>query len=146
MNIAKKKLEMENKLQQYLKEIEAYTHDVTSDEAHIIYLKHNTDQMDLEAQKLQTAINEMNAEFHRIQNLRKDRFNECLAAINQEIANFCRIALKGQANGELKATNSEEPFTGGVQFNWRAGIIDAIITEKDRNYDAAFAFLMGIIK
>lgn len=146
MDVAKKKFELEKDLRQIGEILENFALDVANDEEHIRHLKKNIGDLVNDTQKLNMNLQNVMKEFQRVSNDRKQRFNECLTAINHEIENFCTIAMKGRARGELKVVDSKEPFSKGVQFNWRFDDVDHFINDTRCNYDAAFAFLMGIIK
>jgi chromosome segregation ATPase len=146
VDVAKKKFELEKEIRQISEMLQNFALDVTSDEDHIRHLKKHTGDLLEITQKLNATLNDVMSEFERVSNGRKQRFNECLTAINLEIGKFCTIAMKGRAQGELKVIDNNEPFSSGVQFNWQVDGVDHFISDKSRNYDAAFAFLMGIIK
>lgn len=77
---------------------------------------------------------------------RKNRFNECLNIINKEIQKYCQIISNGQINSELISPNEQEPFSNGLQYYWQTGNrAEMNVDPKLRNWEAALAFLIGIL-
>ncbi|CRK95739.1 CLUMA_CG009196, isoform A [Clunio marinus] len=79
---------------------------------------------------------------------RKERFVKCLNALNNGIGECCQQMFDGNVIANLKvAKNNDEPYLGDTIFTWYT-ILNSpkILTELDKNYDAALAFIFAIVK
>lgn len=100
-----------------------------------------------ETLKLTQDIQDVTEKFQNVGNDRTRRFNECLKVINGEIGKFGTIAMRGKAHGELKASNINEPYTSDIFYTWHMeNKHEEHVNDLNLNYEAAFAFLMGLIK
>ncbi|CRK95738.1 CLUMA_CG009195, isoform A [Clunio marinus] len=79
---------------------------------------------------------------------RKERFVKCLNALNNGIGECCQQMFDGNVIANLKvAKNNDEPYLGDTIFTWYTiSNSPKILTELDKNYDAALAFIFAIVK
>lgn len=138
---------MAKKLRQLKSSLDEFALDVTGDEHHLQNLTQHLNQLITETRRITQDIQNVTEEFQDVCNERTRRFNECLKVINEEIGKFCEIAMKGKAHGELKAVDSKDPYSSGVFYVWRLeNMPEVYVNDLNRNYESAFALLMGLIK
>lgn len=138
---------MAKKLRQLKKSLHDFSLDVTGDVEQLQELTQNLNRLIAETNQLTDFIQEITEEFEDVINERTRRFNACLKVINEEIAKFCQIAMRGKSSGEMKADNNNEPYSSGIFYTWKLDNGNVEYVEDSKlNYEAAFAFLMGLIK
>lgn len=147
LDIPKKKIEMSKKLEQLKVSLDAFALDVTGDKEHLLYLTERLNRLLAETRKLTDDYQDVMKEFQSVGNERAQRFNECLKIINEEIGKFGAIAMRGKTHGELKAHSIDEPYASEINYTWRMGNQhEENVNDLHINYEAAFAFLMGLMK
>jgi archaellum component FlaC len=100
-----------------------------------------------ESSKIKNNMDTLTNELDEVKSERVRRFNECLQIVNKEIENFCQHAMSGRVKAELKVLDNREPYLNGVQYSWATEATPHnLVTDLNRNYHAAFALLMGILK
>jgi len=104
-------------------------------------------EMNLSFNSLTSMMQREQEKFQAMKHERTTRFSECLAKINEGIKRFCELSYSDAITGELKAANESEPFLGQVFFYWRTlKDYNYMIHEMDGNFDAALAFLFGVVQ
>ena len=76
---------------------------------------------------------------------RKKRFTECMKVINDEIKKFCKITTNDRLYGELMPINENEPFLD-LQYCWQSSSGTEFVDGSKRNWEAALAFWLGIVR
>lgn len=137
---------MSKKLGQLKVSLDEFALDVTGDEEHLHNLTQRLNRLIAETRKLTQDIQDVTEEFQNVGNERTRRFNECLEVINREIGKFGTIAMRGKTHGELKADNINEPYASEIYYTWHMDKHEMHVNDLNLNYEAAFAFLMGLIK
>jgi chromosome segregation ATPase len=146
-DVPKKKNDMIKKLRQLNQFLDEFALDVTGDEQHLSSITEKLKRVTAETKKLNQNLSNVTEEFLSLCEERERRFNECLGVINGEIEKFCAVGLKGKAKGLLKATEKNEQCQHSVQYTWtNEDEIEEHVTDLNRNYEAAFAMLLGLIK
>lgn len=143
----KKKIDMTKKLRQLNQFLDEFALDVTGDEEHLSNIAKKLNLVVAETRKLTQNFQNVTEEFQNICNERKNRFNECLKVINDEVKKVCAVGLQGKVKGMLEVVDKNEPCLHGVNYKWwNKDNVEELVTDLNRNYEAAFAFLMGLIK
>lgn len=138
---------MIKKLRQLNQFLDEFALDVTGDEEHLSNTSEKLKLIVAETRKLNQNLSNVTEEFQNLCEERERRFDECLGVINGEIEKFCTVGLQGKTKGLLKATEKNELCQHGVQYAWiNEDQIEEVVNDRNRNYEAAFAMLMGIIK
>lgn len=120
---------------------------MTGDEEHLLTLTQRLNRLIAETHKLTQDYQNVTKEFQSVDNERAQRFNECLTVINEEINKFGAIAMRGKTDGELRTDNINEPYSSEIYYTWRMeDKHEEYVNDLHLNYEAAFAFLMGLIK
>jgi hypothetical protein len=76
---------------------------------------------------------------------RTKRFTDCLNIINDEIKKFCKITTNDRHYGELTPVNESEPFLN-LQYCWQSSSGTEFVDGSKRNWEAALAFWLGIVR
>lgn len=143
----KNKNDMIKKLRQLNQFLDEFALDVTGDEQHLSSITEKLKLVIAETRKLNQNFINVTEEFQNLSDERERRFNECLGVINGEIEKFCAVGLQGGRKGWLKPTEKNEMCQHGVQYTWmNEDKIEELVTDLNRNYEAAFALLMGLVK
>lgn len=138
---------MIKKLRQLNQFLDEFALDVTGDEQHLSKITDKLKLVIAETRKLNQNFTSVTEEFQNLCEEREQRFTECLRVINSEIEKFCAVGLQGKVKGMLKAAEKNEMCQHGVQYSWiNEDKIEGLVTDLNRNYEAAFALLLGLIK
>lgn len=146
-DVPKKKNDMIKKLRQLNQFLDEFALDVTGDEQYLSSITEKLKLLAAETKKLNQNLSNVTEEFQNLCEERERRFNECLDVINGEIEKFCAVGLRGKTKGLLKAMEQNELCQHGVQYTWvNEDNIEEVVSDLNRNYEAAFALLLGLIK
>lgn len=100
-------------------------------------------KVEIQKKRMQTIQSQLDAMIVE----RRTKYLECIATINEGIAEFCDHLFDGAMKGKLEPEESDEPYLCDLTFQWPTlDNPENIVTELDFNNLAAFAMLWGILK